>query len=69
MAAIIPKWRCPLCKRWVREPMGRRCVACRGAAQPEVVVFAGTAEADRTNPRLPRVLRTAPQALKEDTDA
>ena len=27
-----PLWRCPRCQRWVREPMGRGCAACRADA-------------------------------------
>ncbi len=38
-------------------------------SKPERPVFAGTAKGDRTNPRIPKALRTAPQALKEDTHA
>lgn len=27
--SIIPKWKCPRCLLWVREPIGKACLTCK----------------------------------------
>jgi hypothetical protein len=29
-----PKWKCPVCKKWTRNEMGRSCAKCAKAKAP-----------------------------------
>ena len=38
---LRPKWQCPSCKKWVKEPLHKKCKECRQfIAADEPYIFA-----------------------------